>query len=205
MGVKERRAREKAQARADILDAALAIADAKGWDAVTIRAIAERIEFSPAAIYEHFSGKSAILSEVALRGLRLLSESMQHQVQRSADAKIEQLAETMWSWAFDNQMLFQLIHTGGIFEFGSQATPPEAQAAFAFARGVIGSASPASRREELDDLTDLLWAGLSGLILLTMFERVAGGKARAKRLRDRLIADFKLAWSTPAKARARKE
>jgi AcrR family transcriptional regulator len=194
MGLKERRAREKARVRSEILNAALAIADAKGWDAVTIRAIAGRIEFSPAAIYEHFPAKTCILSEVALRGLRGLAERLEVNGQRPANDRLQQLAETIWSWAFENRMLFQLIHTGGIFEFGTAATPQEARAVFTFAREAIAVSTPVSRKNELDDLTDLLWASLSGLILLTMFGRVAGGEARAVRLRDRLTAGLKLAW-----------
>jgi AcrR family transcriptional regulator len=191
MGVGERRAREKARVRIAILDAALAIATTKGWEAVTIRAIAERIEFSPAAIYEHFAGKADILSEAALRGLRTLADALASDAGVSNEGRLERFAATVWSWAFANPMLFQLLHTGRIFTFGTAATPSEARAVFALARDVVAASAPHS---DLDDKTDLLWASLSGLILLTMFDRVAGGQARAEKLRDRMIADLRSAW-----------
>ena len=200
VGVSERRAREKARMHADILDAALAIANEAGWEGVTIRALAERIEFSPAAIYEHFAAKSDIMTAVALRGLGSLAELLGSNLTPGRQG-LECLADTIWTWAFQNRMLFQLLHTGGIFEFGSRATPAQARCLFALVRNAIATATPRSRKNELDDLTDLFWASLSGLILLTMFERIAGGEARAKLLSARLVADLLDSWNLPSARR----
>ena len=68
MGSQERRARQKSEVRAQILDAARALIREQGYDSVTIRAIASRIEFSPMALYNYFPDKDAILTELAEAG-----------------------------------------------------------------------------------------------------------------------------------------
>src|SRR4051812_49342645 len=64
MGSTERREREKLELRTKILDAARELFVSDGYDAVTMRKIAERIEYSPTAIYIHFKDKSALLQEL---------------------------------------------------------------------------------------------------------------------------------------------
>ncbi len=57
MGIAERRARQKASLRREILDAARAMFREVGYEAVTMRGIAERIEYSPTTIYLYFEDK----------------------------------------------------------------------------------------------------------------------------------------------------
>ena len=54
MGPKDRRSREKDELRGKILDAARALFVAQGYERVTMRKIAEAIEYSPTAIFVHF-------------------------------------------------------------------------------------------------------------------------------------------------------
>lgn len=64
MGVQERRAREKSETREKILDAARELFIEHGYDAVTMRKVAERIEYSPTAIYVHFADKEELFHEL---------------------------------------------------------------------------------------------------------------------------------------------
>ena len=63
-----RRARERQQIRDRILDAARELFAAEGYDAVTMRRVAERIEYTPPVIYQHFSDKAAACADVAAAG-----------------------------------------------------------------------------------------------------------------------------------------
>ena len=75
MGVKERQERDReAMARA-ILDAARDLFVAEGYQNVSIRKIADRIEYSPAAIYGYFPSKDDIFFALAEEGFRLLIAS----------------------------------------------------------------------------------------------------------------------------------
>ena len=64
MGTRERREREKSEVRAKVLSAARALFAEKGYEAVTMREIADKIEYSPTAIYHHFVNKQALCSEL---------------------------------------------------------------------------------------------------------------------------------------------
>ena len=61
MGINERRERERKEVRKKILEAARGLFVAEGYDAVTMRRIAETIEYSPTAIYVHFKDKETSL------------------------------------------------------------------------------------------------------------------------------------------------
>lgn len=64
MGVQERRERERDRTRARIMDAARELFACHGYDAVSMRKIAEAIEYSPTAIYVHFQDKAALFREL---------------------------------------------------------------------------------------------------------------------------------------------
>ena len=70
MGSAERRQRHRQELRARILDATLDIVSEQGLGALSIRAIADRIEYSSATIYLHFASKEELLREVAAEGFR---------------------------------------------------------------------------------------------------------------------------------------
>lgn len=72
MGIKERQEREREVVRRAILDAARDLFLADGFAQVSIRKIAERIEYSPAAIYSYFASKDDIFFALAEEGFRLL-------------------------------------------------------------------------------------------------------------------------------------
>ena len=61
MGVHERRAREKKELRQEILDAARDLFLREGYENVSMRKIAEKIEYSPTTIYLYFQDKADLL------------------------------------------------------------------------------------------------------------------------------------------------
>jgi|SRR5437773_543802 len=75
MGIRERQERDREAVRRAILDAARDLFVSEGYRNVSIRKIAERIEYSPAAIYSYFPSKDDIFFELAEEGFRLLSEA----------------------------------------------------------------------------------------------------------------------------------
>ena len=72
MGIKERQERDREAVRRAILDAARELFVSEGYQNVSIRKIAERIEYSPAAIYGYFPSKDDIFFALAEEGFRLL-------------------------------------------------------------------------------------------------------------------------------------
>ena len=75
LGVKERQEREREAVSRAILDAARDLFVAEGYQNVSIRKIADRIEYSPAAIYSYFPSKDDIFFALAEEGFHLLFDT----------------------------------------------------------------------------------------------------------------------------------
>lgn len=76
MGVTERRAREKEALRQSILDAAGALIVEEGYQSLSIRKLAERIEYSPSTIYLYFKDKAEILASICTDAFAELSAQL---------------------------------------------------------------------------------------------------------------------------------
>lgn len=76
MGVQERRAREKQELRQEILDAARDLFVHEGFENVSMRKIAEKIEYSPTTIYLHFQDKADLLDSVCEETLQKLEHRL---------------------------------------------------------------------------------------------------------------------------------
>jgi AcrR family transcriptional regulator len=74
MGTKDRREREKQVLRAKILDAARELFLSEGYEATSMRKIADRIEYSPTALYLHFKDKDELLHEMCRCDFGVLAE-----------------------------------------------------------------------------------------------------------------------------------
>jgi AcrR family transcriptional regulator len=96
MGIRERQDRERQAVRQAILDAARDLFVNEGYRNVSIRKIAERIEYSPAAIYSYFPSKDDIFFALAEEGFRRLDAKVRS-VLRDADPLAEMRA--CW-WAY---------------------------------------------------------------------------------------------------------
>lgn len=67
MGSNERRERERLAMREQILGAARELFAERGYEAVTMREIGKRIEYSATALYNHFADKEALVRELCRR------------------------------------------------------------------------------------------------------------------------------------------
>jgi len=96
MGIRERRDREHEATRQAILDAARDLFVAEGYENVSIRKIADRIEYSPAAIYGYFTGKEEIFFALAESGFRLFAHSVKRI--RPTPDPLEMLRRRFWQY-----------------------------------------------------------------------------------------------------------
>jgi AcrR family transcriptional regulator len=202
MGIKERRERERQELRQAILVAARELASQEGWQAVTIRKVAERIEYSPPTIYEHFASKEVILLEIMRDGFRTLLADMRRATDSLTDpqARIFGLARAYWEFAWRHPELYQVMHGLGGVPFCTDnaaikaAGSPlaEADAVFDYTLTVLGSLAPQLKSIpcELESAVMILWATLHGLVALTMADRVPGGHERATELLERALNGF---------------
>jgi len=75
MGSQERREREREEVRTKIMDAARDLFAKEGVEAVSMRKIADAIEYSPTAIYLHFADKDALLEELCAHDFGALAHT----------------------------------------------------------------------------------------------------------------------------------
>jgi AcrR family transcriptional regulator len=116
MGIAERKIRQKEEFRATILEAAWLQVLTEGWQSLSIRKIADAIEYSVPVIYSHFENKEAILLEFTIEGFQKLAEHLQHVKDKflSPAEQLEQIAHAYWDFAFDHKEYYQLMFGLGI-------------------------------------------------------------------------------------------
>lgn len=85
MGISERREREKEALRTRIVEAARDILSEEGLDALSMRAIAERIEYSPGTIYLYFRDKVELVREVVREGFQRMSMWVQREMEEAEE------------------------------------------------------------------------------------------------------------------------
>ncbi|MHA4896431.1 TetR/AcrR family transcriptional regulator [Pedobacter sp. PWIIR3] len=116
MGIAERKIRQKEEFRASILEAAWLQVLTDGWQSLSIRKIADAIEYSVPVIYSHFENKEAILLEFAKEGFQKLAEQLQTAKDQHSDPalQLEAIASSYWDFAFENKEYYQLMFGLGI-------------------------------------------------------------------------------------------
>ena len=176
MGVKERRARERSETRDKILDAARELFVTEGYEGVSMRRVAEKIEYSPTAIYVHFADKQELFHELCQRDYTRLAEVFQSSAMSSDPIeRLKQIGSTYTEFGVRYPNHYK-------FMFMTQHPPHEPDEvdreimgnpevdAYAFLKWAVQQAIDAGcLREELQDaelISQTLWAAIHGVISL---------------------------------------
>jgi AcrR family transcriptional regulator len=116
MTIADRRLRQKEEVRSKILATAWQMVKEDGWQSLSIRKIADAIEYSVPVIYDHFENKEAILMEFAKDGFRILSKKIQSAKEKYNDPaeQLKTVAGAYWSFAFRNKEYYQLMYGLGM-------------------------------------------------------------------------------------------
>ena len=174
MGPIERRAREREEIRSLILDAARELFAAEGVEAVTMRRIADRIEYSPTAIYFHFKDKEALLRELCDTDFR--DFALGFAVMAEIADPVERLRQSGYAYidfGMKNPSHYRLMfmtpkNLHAKDSALAQGDPTED--AYAFLKGIVADMMAAGRfREEhtdVDLLSQVIWAGVHGVVSL---------------------------------------
>jgi AcrR family transcriptional regulator len=176
LGTTERRERERSELKTRILDAARELFAEQGYDAVTMRKIAERIEYSPTAIYFHFRDKQALLQELCDTDFGNLAHEFQ-KIARISDPvdRLRHIGRAYVSFATTHpnhyRLMFMTPHPSGMRADDSRIRRgnPE-EDAYAFLRATAEQAIAEGRlRRELADpdlVSQMVWSGTHGVVSL---------------------------------------
>jgi AcrR family transcriptional regulator len=178
MGVKERREREKSETRDKILDAARELFVTEGYDGVSMRRVAEKIEYSPTAIYVHFADKNELFHELCHQDYARLAEVFQGSaVPLDPVERLRQIGRTYIDFGvhYPNHYRFMFMTPHPAIEPNEEECEkkgnPELDA-YAFLKWAVQQAIDAGRlREELVDaelVSQTVWAAVHGVISLNI-------------------------------------
>ncbi|MGY3454019.1 TetR/AcrR family transcriptional regulator [Bradyrhizobium sp. USDA 4353] len=179
MSVAERKSRERAERERGIIAAARALAESEGWHAVTIRRLAEKIEYSQPVLYSHFESRDAIVAAVALEGFGELALALRKAAKRAADHRTVLLDVAMAYLAFARKrpaMYEAMFSLPSGLQFAQTDSKAELKEAFAALKDVVAPSA-----EDAEATTETFWASLHGLAELERTGRIRPG-AREKRV-----------------------
>lgn len=173
MGPKERREREREEVRTRILDAARELFASEGVDSVTMRRIADRIEYSPTAIYFHFRDKESLLAELCDCDFRAFAHRFV-EIAQIADPvqRLRAAGHAYVEFGLNNPSHYRLMfmtpkHTEAA-SLDSKGNPEED--AYAFLQGIVAELVAAGRiRDEFQNVdlgAQMIWAGIHGVVAL---------------------------------------
>jgi AcrR family transcriptional regulator len=189
MSVQERKERERSDRERLIVATARELAEQQGWDAVTTRRLAERIEYSQPVLYSHFRGKREIIGAVALDGATEMAAAVRAAT-AAADGprtRVTALARAYLGFAERNPAVYDaMFQLDGGLTFANDDTPEPLKDAFAALLESLGEAAGDGVHPGL--FTEVFWASLHGLATLTRAGRLPPGDAerRVDLLVDRL-------------------
>jgi AcrR family transcriptional regulator len=173
MGTLERREREKLETREKILDAARELFIAEGYEGVSMRKVAQKIEYSPTAIYMHFPDKEQLFLELCHSDFRRLAAAFIKLGEvKDPVERIRRIGHTYIDFGLKNpnhyRMMFMTAHPPAEDAMEGKGNPEED--AYAFLRETVRGAIAAKVfRSDLTDpdlLSQTLWAGVHGVISL---------------------------------------
>jgi AcrR family transcriptional regulator len=168
----QRRDRELTQRRQVIVKAARDLAETEGWESVTTRRLADRIEFSQPVLYSHFEGKDAIVAAVALEGFGELTDLLRdvRQDVDSRDTEARAVAYAYLEFARSNPALYEAMFTLDVgLKFGQSETPVPLRTAFF---ELLEALRPMAGARDIETLTEVVWGGLHGLATLSQAGRL---------------------------------
>ncbi|MEU1329586.1 TetR/AcrR family transcriptional regulator [Streptomyces sp. NPDC005865] len=183
---------------AEILETAGRMAEAEGWQAVTIRRIAAEIGYSAPVIYQHFPSKEAVLHTLLERGNGELAERMQAAVAGEPASRGPHLAAAAYlEFARSRPALYQLVSGAPGTDVDASARRTAADHVIAFTRQLIGAWADETAADlpDVEDAADLLWGTLHGLASIGSIEDV--GFDRARRLADQAVTALLGYWLAP--------
>lgn len=172
MGIAERKERQKKGVRESILQAAWHLVNEEGWQNLSIRKIADAIEYSVPVVYDHFENKEAILSEFNRQGFKLLGDKL-GEAKSKADIpalQLENIAFAYWDFAFDNKEYYQLMYGVGMPTCESLTKVPELMAFIGVIHSTIDEIIKASSHPEIETWLKVhyFWSMTHGLVSINL-------------------------------------
>jgi AcrR family transcriptional regulator len=161
MGVKERRARQKKFLRQEILDAASELFVRDGYENVSMRRIANKIEYSPTTIYIYFKDKAELLDQVCKETFGRLVQRLSKIMEQPGDPVQRQNPHHY-------RATFMMLLPEGFDKTKFHEVDSPGMQAFAFLTRGVGECIKAGKMPAMNVelASQTLWAGIHGITSL---------------------------------------
>lgn len=174
MGIAERRERQKENLRQEIFDAASELFAQEGYQNVSMRKIAERIEYSPTTIYLYFKDKTELLKYICEETFAKLGEQIREITEPEKD-EVKSLRKGLRAYVdfglahpnhyevVFNMPIFNEPHDDEYKYEGSMG-----QRTFDYLRSQVAACVEAGKlkKDDVDKMSQILWAGVHGVVSL---------------------------------------
>jgi AcrR family transcriptional regulator len=165
----ERRERQRAERHQLIITTARELAEAEGWEAVTTRKLADKVEYSQPVLYGHFANMEAIRDAVAIEGIGEMAEQMREaRLAVPQSEAIRAICTAYLAFAAAHPAAYQAMFSLPTqVKWASAETPAPLRAAFG---EIVGAFGPFNERNAL--LAELIWGSLHGMAVFLRSGRI---------------------------------
>jgi AcrR family transcriptional regulator len=171
MGTTDRRQRHRASLRREILDAASQLFVEEGYHRLTMRRLAERIEYSPTTIYLYFKDKNALLGAVCEETFSRLAGKLER-LQKTAGTPLGHLRDGLriyieFGLAHPNQYLVTFMSPSPAMDGASFEGSAGSRAFDALRQSVRACSDNGDiHTADVEMTAQALWAGVHGVTSL---------------------------------------
>ncbi|HEX8267662.1 MAG TPA: TetR/AcrR family transcriptional regulator [Pyrinomonadaceae bacterium] len=174
MGVKQRREREKENLRQVIINAAREMFAEEGYHSVSMRKIADKIEYSPTTIYLYFKDKNDLLRQICDETFAKLGQKL-GSIGKKHSSNLEGLREGLRAYVEFGlkhpkhyEVTFMLPLTENLGETENDFADSLGKRAFDYLRKGVADcmASGEIKKGDVDLISQTLWAGIHGVTSL---------------------------------------
>ncbi|WP_308530673.1 TetR/AcrR family transcriptional regulator [uncultured Paenibacillus sp.] len=195
IGIQDRKEREKNEKRKKILQAAAEIMRTEGAENISIRKIADKIEYSPANVYHYFMDKEDIINQIIMSTYRQivdklsLSLSAANRPEEKLKTSMRTYIELMTGMADEYKIMMLsessaiLKHTSVLFQ-GASASQPAMGMLHQTLREIWHEQGLPIEDSRIELTAQVIWTSMFGLILRLITEKVE------EKQKQRLIDHF---------------
>lgn len=191
MGISERKERQRAELREQILRVARDMVVKEGFSALSMRKLAEAVEYAPATLYLHFENREAIARELCVRGFRELLGALEPgSVVAEPLERLSVMGAAYVRFGLEHPETYRLIFmedpklSTELFQGDLDGAGPRAFGLLARVFEDLKSAGRLAAEADPGRLAEALWAGLHGIVSLKL--TCAAFQTSAEELRETL-------------------
>ncbi|MGV3762064.1 TetR/AcrR family transcriptional regulator [Parapedobacter sp.] len=188
MGISERKQRQHEEVRTTILQQSWQIVEEEGWEALSIRKIADAIEYSTPMVYKHFENKDALLEAFSREGYARLADILvTAKASRTLPAEqLEAISEAYWQFAQEHPKHYQIMYGLGIPTCQMVRDIPEIRQVSDLLHATIDEAIASGKNPDIDGhlKATTFWSILHGLVAMTIISAHGGPEMARRTLND---------------------